>query len=381
MKIAAISASRIPSTAANSIQVMKACHALAKAGHEITLFVPRHAGSQMDLQALSELYGVKANFPVIHLPAFSIFHRHDFAWLAALRARNMAVDLVVAWPLQAALASISFGCPTILEMHGPPEGRFGPSMFRLFLARPGKKRLVLITQALFQMIERAYPDLDIASISRIAPNGVDLERYADLPGPASARQSLGLPDRLTAVYSGHLYPGRGMGMLLELAGRFPEVQFLWIGGRPEDVSHWREQLRIFSVSNVNLIGFVPNDRLPLIQAAADIFLMPYEQVITGSSGGNSAGYASPMKMFEYMACQRPVLASDLPVIREVLNKDNAVLCPPEDVNAWTDSFRMLLESETFRTRLAQQAYQDVQALSWDIRAQKILAGFIDEFPE
>ena len=95
-----------------------------------------------------------------------------------------------------------------------------------------------------------------------------------------------------------------MNLLVELARRFPQVSFLWVGGQPADVEAWREHLADENIGNITLTGFVENSQLPLYQAASDILLMPYEKVITGSSGGNSTTYASPMKMFEYMASKR-----------------------------------------------------------------------------
>ena len=129
------------------------------------------------------------------------------------------------------------------------------------------------------------------------------------------------------------------------------------------------------IGNVSLVGFVENQRLPLYQAAADILLMPYERSIAGSSGGNSAAYASPMKMFEYMASQRVIISSDLPVIREILNDSNSVLCPPDDSTAWGQSLMQLLNDPSLRQRLANQAWQDVQAYTWEKRAEKALADF------
>ncbi len=165
-------------------------------------------------------------------------------------------------------------------------------------------------------------------------------------------------------------------MLLELARNFPAVQFLWIGGRPEHVTDWRRRLADEQIANVHLTGFVENSRLGLYQAAADVLLMPYERVISGSSGGNTADFCSPMKMFEYMACGRPILSSDLPVLREVLNESNAMLCPPEEVDAWSGALKRLLEDQGLRSRLAAQAREDVQRYSWVERAKKSLASFL-----
>jgi glycosyltransferase involved in cell wall biosynthesis len=104
--------------------------------------------------------------------------------------------------------------------------------------------------------------------------------------------------------------------------------------------------------------------------------MPYEKVISGSSGGNSTTYASPMKMFEYMASKRVIISSDLPVIQEVLNSSNAVLCPPDDIDAWSRAFEYLIKDEERRSVLAQQAWRDIQQYTWLERARNALAGFV-----
>jgi glycosyltransferase involved in cell wall biosynthesis len=129
---------------------------------------------------------------------------------------------------------------------------------------------------------------------------------------------------------------------------------------------------------VTLTGFVENRSLPLYQAAAEVLLMPYERRITGSSGGNSVDYCSPMKMFEYMACGRAIVSSDLPVIREVLNEGNAVLCAPEEVDAWAQALRALIADPVRRIALGEAAKRDVQSYTWIGRARRALEGFVAE---
>ena len=375
MKIAAISTSSVPSTSANSIQVMKVCQALAQSGHQVSLFVPQinSAGNDNPID-LNTHYGLRTTFPVIHLPNWWPLRRYDFCLAAVSRARRMGADVVYAWPLQAAFFALLYGLPVILEMHGPPEGRLGPLLFWAVHKMRGRRRLLVITQALARMLQGKYNRLRIDEIA-IAPNGVDIEQYTSLPSPQAARAALGLPEVFTAAYTGHLYPGRGMPLLEELASRFPQVQFLCIGGKPEHVQAWRAHLEGLSCHNVRLFGFVPNQELPRYQAAAEILLMPYGRSIAGSSGGDSSAYASPMKMFDYMACRRAILSSDLPVIREILNEGNSLLCLPEEPSAWVAAFDRLLHDEGLRQRLANQAWQDVQAYTWVKRAARALEGF------
>jgi glycosyltransferase involved in cell wall biosynthesis len=374
VKIVAITASQVPSKTANSIQVMKACQALVRLGHELILLAPGDGTDKSEID-ISAHYGLNHSFPVKWQRSRRVFRRYDFALAAARQARKIKADLVLCWPLQAAVAASMLGLPTVLEMHGPPEGRFGPGLFRAFLRLKGKKRLLVISEGLRGMLQRQFGAL-LGGISIVvAPNGVEIERYSHLPIARQAREMLNLPEGVTVGYTGHLYAGRGMKLLAQLAKDFPHIRFLWVGGRDVDVQYWRNHIQEMQLANVTMTGFMPNEQLPLYQAAADILLMPYERVITGSSGGNSAEYASPMKMFEYMASQRVIISSDLPVIREILNDSNSVLCPPDDRAAWGQSLMQLLNDPSLRQHLANQAWQDVQAYTWEKRAEKALTEF------
>jgi glycosyltransferase involved in cell wall biosynthesis len=386
MKIACVATSRIPSNTANSIQVMKACYALAQLGHQVHLLVPSiqtgDGEKSPSWSRLASYYGLggqpgeETQFQVQWLKARPRWKRYDFSIAAINRAHELNADLVYVWPLQAAVFGLLRGMPVLLEMHGEPEGKFGPSVFSLFLRLPGKKRLLPITRALAEYLERVYRWTFLSEEIVIAPNGVELERYDELPDPKEARRKLELPDSFTAGYSGHFYPGRGMALLVELSRRYPQVQFLWVGGRPEDVLEWKSRLESTKISNITLTGFVENSLLPLYQAAMDVLLMPYERRIEGSSGGNSADFCSPMKMFEYMACGRAIISSDLPVIREVLNGSIALLCPPENLDAWAGALGSLMDDPERRLSLGVKARQAVIEYTWKSRAQKALHGFL-----
>ncbi|HIE25368.1 MAG TPA: glycosyltransferase, partial [Anaerolineales bacterium] len=165
----------------------------------------------------------------------------------------------------------------------------------------------------------------------------------------------------------------GVETFLRLAEKSPQTQFMWVGGQPDDLRAWRG--RASELKNVKFTGFVHNAELPLYQAASDILIAPYEKVISGSSGGDSASVASPMKIFDYMAVQRPIITSDLPVIREVLDEKSAIFCPPDDVEAWHSAITKLLGDKTLRENLAKNAYERVKEFAWGRRQKKILKDF------
>jgi glycosyltransferase involved in cell wall biosynthesis len=372
MKIACISTSRVPSDTANSIQVMKSCQALARLGHKVHLLVP---GAQpAGWEALAERYGLSTPFEITWLLSRPRWRHNDFAWLAVRRARAMGADLVYTWTGQSAVFALVYRLPVIFEVHDLPTGTFGPAWFRAFLRLPGRKRLGVITSALAGALEQRFGNPGNTGIV-IAPNGVDLDQYEGLPAAPQARHELGLPEMLTVSCSGHLYAGRGADVFLGLAGQFRRASFVWVGGRPQDVEEYRARAASAGLENVIFSGFVSQRRLPCYQAAADVLLMPYARSIAGSGGGNSADICSPMKMFDYLAAGRAIISSDLLVIREVLNENNALFARPEDPAAWEDALGRLLDSEALRNRLSSQARRDALQYTWKARAERLLAGF------
>jgi glycosyltransferase involved in cell wall biosynthesis len=374
VKLACISASQVPAQTANSIQVMKACQALAQLGHDVELMVPgSHAAPWEDL---APLYGLTTRFKITWIPTQPAWKHYDLAWKAVRRARASGAEAVYTWMLQAAWLATRGETPTLLEVHDRITGRVGPWLYRGFLRSRGEKRLLLITDALRRRLGKDFGALRAEKQVVITPNGVDLERFTALPDAPAARQALGLPERLTAVYSGSFYSGRGVELLFALAAAFPQTGFVWVGGRENDLQRLRQRLADEGLQNVHLTGFVPNQRLPLYQAAGDVLLMPYERAIAGSSGGNSAEICSPMKMFDYMASGRAILTSDLPVLREVLNEHNAVFCPPEDVHAWQAALQGLLGDAQQRAALGRQARADVERYTWLARERRALEGFL-----
>lgn len=399
MKIAMAAPSQIPARRANTLQVMKMAQALQRCGYEVCLASPQSPGSPKDIPwtELVHLYGLgsaagpgsseslpgMAQFEMAWLLAHPAYRRYDYGLRVLRWARRVQADLLYTrLPQAAALASL-VGLPVILEAHDLPQGMLGPLVWRLFLAGRGRRRLVAITRALADALSQrlgappaAAPETGAFTI--VAPDAVDVERYANLPGPAAAREGLGLAglpvERFTAGYSGHLYPGKGSQMLLSLAAALPQISFLVVGGEPGDVESVRQDAQRQGLANLILTGFVANADLPRYQAACDVLLAPYERQVAGSSGGNIAAYFSPLKLFEYLACGRAIFCSDLPVLREVLDESYAWLLPPGDVAAWVAALQALSQDAARCRDLGQQARQQAQQHTWEQRARRILAG-------
>jgi len=376
MKICLIAPTYLPARRANTIQVMKMAQAMVILGHDVLVTVPgKHQTKPIPTwDELSHHYGLSHQFKVKWLPTRPWLRRYDYGYQAVHFARKQGVDLIYTRLPQSAGIASSLGIPTIYELHDFPRGRGANVLLRLFLGGSGARRLVLITRALREDLARWLDTLPATPFTIVAPDGVDLARYADMISPKNARISLSLPERFTVGYTGHLYSGRGVELILSLAERLSDIYFLLVGGNPDDVARVRAETVKAGQNNLILTGFVPNAELPGYQAACDVLLMPYQKRVAASSGGDISQYLSPMKVFEYLARGRPIISSDLPVLQEILNQDNAILLPASDADAWVMAIMDLRTDALRRETLARQARNDAKKYSWEARVERILEG-------
>lgn len=270
---------------------------------------------------------------------------YQLAWLAA-RAR-------AAWGRRSACRAL------IMEVHDEPPARGWP----LLEAVDG---VIAISDALRSRILRRLPALeDRIWVERSGFDPSALHRGIDR---MDARAKIGFEHAGGPVvaYAGRVFRGKGVDVLLEAADHLQGIgaHVLVVGNvqEPEYVA--------LASENVTFTGFVAPSDVPDYLAAADMLVMPS----TGTL--RYAEYTSPLKLFEYLATGNPVVASDLPVLREVLRHgENALLYPPRDATALADALKRLWAERGLGRALADQAWLDVQQYSWRARASRILERF------
>ena len=369
-----VSINTIPSLTADSIHTMKMCQAMVQEGMQTELVWPsaNPRNNLVDAE-LWRHYGITSEFSLAPLRIPKLFNRHLFPLMAAIHARRCKPSVVYSRSLPAAMWATMMGVPTIWE-HMDPLSTKAQFMYLKILARSQKfLGIVTISDPLKQYFDSRFARTIDSDKIVVAQNGVDPERFENLPGPSRARATLGLDEhRFTVGYMGHLYKGRGVELIQEMATRMPTVQFLMVGGQSAHVEFRTSEARRLGITNMDYKGFVPNVELPKYMAACEVLLMPYQREVSVSSGGSdTSGWMSPMKMFEYMATRRLIISSDHAVLREVLSEQNALLCDPEDVDAWETGIRKAASDVGWRERLADRAYQDVKQYTWRNRVKRI----------
>lgn len=211
----------------------------------------------------------------------------------------------------------------------------------------------------------------------LARNGFDPKLFLMNIGKAEARKKINLPqDKKIIVYSGHLYDWKGVDTMAKAALAMPDILFVFVGGSNQEKEEFAKRVRL--CDNILIIGQKPHNEIPLYLKAADVLVLPNS---CRSANPRFADYSlfdtSPIKMFEYMASGRPIIASDLPSLREVLNEKNATFIEPDNPEDLARRIRTVLEGEKFGEELAIQSNKDVLQYSWGNRA-KIILDFLNK---
>ena len=200
----------------------------------------------------------------------------------------------------------------------------------------------------------------------VHPNGIDLEKFSNLPSPKEARNKLGLPNgEQIALYVGKFYNWKGLGILAETAKKLPGIIFYLVGGSNEElekvtgIKNWPH--------NIICAGHRDFKEMPLWLASADVLL-----VLGTKDNEYSYKHTSPMKLFEYMASERPIVASRTPAIEQIVSENEVEFYKPDDSQSFADAVSNVLENKSKAGASAKSAYEKVKNYSWVKRAKSVL---------
>jgi len=394
-RIVYLTNARLPTEKAHGYQICKMCEAFALNGAQVLLLHPyRHqTDPRLIGRTVFDYYGVKPifqvqtlkNWDVVVLNRFipdriftPLFFAHAFVWgyYAALVARRYRADLYYTRDSIVAYWLVRMGLPTVYEAHVVPK-RGQRWLLRRITRHPSLRLVVALTSFILQ----EFSDIALGFPSErtiVLPHGVDLDLFEELPNKVDCRQRLGLDlNRAIIGYIGRFRAVRiekGIPELLTAMGNLSPVDaseplLLCVGGPMEDVPAYIDLARRIGIPGHRLkfVDRVPNTEVPLWIRSCDLVVLPLTETYMVHVG------SMPLKLFEYMAAGVPILATDLPSIRDVLrHNENAWLVPPGDPKALAEGIRHLLKNPELAERLARQAREDVRQYTWKRRAATIL---------
>ncbi|MEF8982858.1 glycosyltransferase family 4 protein [Thiohalorhabdus sp.] len=201
----------------------------------------------------------------------------------------------------------------------------------------------------------------------IMPNGVDREAFHPDVDGSGVRRDLGWQDGLLVGFVGWVRPWHGVDGLVEAARRLrdaiPELRLLIVGDGPA-VPALRQQAEEAGLSErVHITGAVARSEVPAHLAAMDVAVQP-----------DVTEYASPIKLFEYLAMARPVVAPRKPNITEVVSDgEQALLFRPGSTDELTKTLQRLHADPDLRSRLGRAGARLIEERGyyWEANAQKV----------
>ena len=376
---------RFPLERANGIQTMETCFALAERGHSVHLIVK--PDTQSPARDPFEFYGLPKTKSLIiervNAPAGAgVLARvayMSFSFGRAFGKGRSDVILTRDLGVASALLRIPAGQrpPIVYESHGyaPDVSAALPELVATARAPSAAKlRRLAAREAHVWRTAEGYVTITRALADDLTNRFGSRERLAVVPDgmrPPAARTPL--PGNSVVGYAGHLYAWKGVDVLLRGLALVPEAKGLIVGGHDTEpdlgrVNALAGQLGISD--RVTFTGLVEPAKVAAHLSEAMILALP------NPASAISTRFTSPLKLFEYMAAGRAIVASDLPSIREVVRDgEHALLVEPGSADALAAAIKRLLDDRPLAERLASAAHAAAPQYTWGRRAERLEALF------
>lgn len=400
-KITYISKLRMPEERGISFANAAECRAFAKLGYDLELVLPdRRQIKNLEGIDFWNYYQVKRNLfriiklDCIDLPQIPLVEKivYHFRYLVIswsfcasaiiylIKQKRKAVYVCndsKEMLFTLAIVKLFYRPLVIYEVHILPGQAYDS-----FLEAVGLKAVTVLVSTTHRFkrhyLKNGFPKNRII----VYPNGINLEDY-DYRTPKSVlRKTLGLPvDKIILGFGGRFVTARmekGIPELIKAAAspilKKHNVFVVCIGGPQEYVDKYKELARSLGIENYcTILGHVPPNKLYEYMRSFDICIMPFPWT------KHFAFNMSPLKMFEYMASKRPLVATNLPVIKEILtHRVNSYLVKPGDVNSLAKGIREIITNQNLSKKISDQAFKEVkEKYLWKKRQKAIMDVLFD----
>lgn len=358
------------------LQVFSMCNAFVSAGYKVTLAMQKNAGFKNNAEEfINNTFKDGIDFEVTtwNQKCKKLFINRVMVKRSIIQiVTQNKPDMIFTRDVFILNALTKFNVPLIFESHNARLHTRHAILHRFL-----EKRLLRVArspnfQCLFSISEALSKYWRQKGIPRKKlfawHDGFEASIFEKKIGKDAAKSKLNLSiDKTIVTYTGGLYPDREIENIVYLAKEFPDVEFLVIGGPEKNRQHFQRMSQEKSVFNINFMGFVKHNLIPYYLYASDILLALW------SSKVPTINYCSPLKIFEYMATGRTIVAHDFPTIREVLeNEKDSILCEPDNFYSLKSALsKALIEQNTSNYgKVARD--KAFRLYSWDNRVRKLL---------
>ena len=372
-KLIYISNTRLPSEKANSYQTVQMCNSFSKAYDEVELWTGKSRNTK-ELESITDIYGfynIKNSFLIkkfFQIDSIILFKINQFIWA---NLRNLVFSLNVCAHLikyknskNVTLYSRDW-CFLFVYLFFRNIGLVNNKLFYeshkfyKFLPKSLSKidGVIVINNYLYSLHE----DIGIKRLF-LAHDGVNVDEYESI----SRYDFQSKKESFTVVYTGSLFLWKGVNTVVDSLKFLPaHVDLIFIGGSGQYLLDFKEYVKDSGFGDrIKVISHIPKKELLKFIEIADALVLP------NSAKDKMSLFTSPIKLFEYMASKRPIIASNIASIAEVLtDQKNALLFNPDDSEDLALQISRTIESDF--TKMVHQAEKDSLKYTWDKRAKDI----------
>ncbi|MEK7088401.1 MAG: glycosyltransferase [Patescibacteria group bacterium] len=368
MKIYYVANIRWPTSKAHGIQLAKMSEALIEAGAGLTLVVPNRGRG--DAQAF---YGLRQSIPTIQVPVLNFgdnwlgfnlsalsFAVSSFLFLFFRRLEKNAVIYTIDLDNFSFFLLPFLGRLVFSEVHGSKQLSFFSKIF--FRKVSG---IVAVSEGVKSSLIKNF-NLSPEKII-VCPNGIDFKMFENLPTTEAVRQKLNFPKQPVFLYVGRFYNWKGLDILPAAAEKVGErASIILVGGNAAEFSRITGEKKL--PANLIFAGIQPFSEIPLWLNAADFLL-----VTATKKDEYSYRETSPMKLFEYLATGKPIIAAKTPAIGNVVSAEEVIFYEPDDTVDLIKQMNFVLDNQVICEVKAQRALEKAKEFSWQKRADNVLS--------
>lgn len=372
MKLGYLTHMRLPTEKAYGLQMVNTVYHLSKEGVDATL-IGTYSPNTIT-QDLWSYYGIPKNSFAYRLVwSLRFFRNTRIGFWINMLTFSLSASVHILFSRYDALYSrepfplIFFGLlgkKTLYEMHDFPQKNH---RFHSFLCRSVSHVAVTNEWARASCV-REYGIREDKIL--LVPNGFDASKFQGNMSKNEARKSLGLPlDKKIILYSGHLYDWKGATVIFDVAKILTQYIFVFVGGSKKDHHDMEQGMR---QDNVVFFEHQLPSSIPAYLASADVCVLPNLPL-----NSHSEYSTSPIKLFEYLASKRPVVASKLPSITSVVSEKEVVFVEPGNVALWAEAINKVLLNPALYDAVAEDAAVFVSRYSWKCKAERVIAHILN----
>ena len=357
-KISYIAEINLNSKSAYKHQVLKMCDEFSKKGFITTLYLIN--SNNIKFKTVKENHILKSNFKIVqvfkNIVNLNFFFRVIFAIKLFFILRNKKELLYSRSVLSGFIFSL-LGLKCILEIHQPLYG-FTKLFYKIF-------RNIILKKTKFIFINKNLNKhfLLKKNLFIIADDGVDLKDF-NLKSKIKYKNS--------CVYTGSLFKGKGIELILKIAKKMKEFNFYVYG----DISTTSDLIinECIKQKNLKLLGHVSYSQIPKILKSHKIILMPYSDKVFGNhKHANLSNYMSPLKLFDYLAAGRVIIASKNRSYLHILkNNNNSILCSSLKPDQWISSINKISSNSLNFKKFQKNSLKTAKLFTWQSRINKIV---------